>query len=54
MSWILKWLIVIIICFSFPFIARLVPVELRSLVGYIAGIINGFIICGGNNYGNKN
>lgn len=49
-----KWLIIIIICFSFPFIAKLVPAELRSLVGYIAGIINGFIICGGNNYGNKN
>lgn len=54
MSWILKWLIVIIICFSFPFIANLVPVELRSLVGYIAGIINGVLIYRGDNYGNKN
>lgn len=49
-----KWLIIIIICFSFSFIANLVPVELRSLVGYIAGIINGVLICRGDNYGNKN
>lgn len=49
-----KWLIIIIICFSFPFIANLVPVNLRSLVGYIAGIINGVLIYRGDNYGNKN
>lgn len=49
-----KWLIIIIICFSFSFIANLVPVELRSSVGYIAGIINGVIIYRGDNYGNKN
>lgn len=55
MNWILKCIIIVIICFVSPIIARILPIELRYLIGYIAGFINAMLIfSGGNNNGNKN